>query len=111
MGNYGVELLHENITSLKTKTGQNLAGKDDLVSEDKCYVQDQINQQKFKNGKILEVLDKGHQVSGGCSVEGGGQGSPLWAEEDGMEGRPEEELPPLNLQMLLFPYLLSTSLP
>lgn len=56
MGNYGVELLHENITSLKTKTGQNLAGKDDLVSEDKCYVQDQINQQKFKNGKILEVF-------------------------------------------------------
>lgn len=43
MGTYGVELLHENITSLKTKTGQNLAGIDDLASEDKCYVQDQVS--------------------------------------------------------------------
>lgn len=43
MGTYVVELLHENITRLKIKSGQNLAGIDDLVSEDKCYVQDQVN--------------------------------------------------------------------
>lgn len=83
MGNYGVELLHENITSLKTKTGQNLAGKDDLVSETSVMFKIRSFNKVQEYRKVLEVLDKG-QVSGGCSVEGGSQGSPLWAEEDGM---------------------------